>query len=73
MHNHVNELAARVTAAVNDGMNDPAKVIRGRMLIYGAHAILRARSAEARYKDRTPFFSSPPVGGANKATKIKSI
>ena len=73
MHNYVNECTARIAQAVNAGMADPAMVPHARMLIYGAHAILRARSAEARYKDRTPFFSSPPVGGANKAAKAKAI
>ena len=45
MHNYVNECTARIAQAVNAGMADPAMVPRARMLIYGAHALMRARSA----------------------------
>jgi hypothetical protein len=57
MHNHVNNLCAELNRILKKVEKSPDFLVQARTISYAAGKIITARGHEARFKDRTPFFS----------------
>jgi hypothetical protein len=57
MHTHVNNLCAELNRLNKKVEKSPDFVVQARVIAYTAGKIITARGYEARFKDRTPFFT----------------
>lgn len=68
MHQHVNDLTKLVNDVAHRVIADPSTLSQARAVIYAARTMIYARGQEARFLDRTPYFSSKP-GTAKSRSK----
>ena len=60
MDKHINDLKAKLAATITKVETSPDFLFQGRCIGYLAAKMIYAAGQEARFLDRTPYFSSKP-------------
>ena len=73
MHQHVNDLAKLINDVAHRVSIDPSTLPQARAVIYAARTMIYARGQEARFKNRTPYFTVAAHDAATtKTSAVKS-